>query len=234
MVAGLGEFKPVHDESDKLLSMTWMRIYRIHNRQEFPDYREAYLPRPVHALRPTTPPCVSVCPPTATTKDEEGRHRQPDLHPAASAAGTCMAACPYHARYFNWFDQYFPPGTERYLNPDVSVRMRGVVEKCHFCHHRWMLAKQKAAYDGEDPAGVTYTPACAEACPSKAISFGNLMDKDSEVAHLVHDKRAFRLLEKLGTEPKVWLPLVRGLGQVVGRRSAGRSGGQRSPRLGTE
>ncbi|MBW1713762.1 MAG: hypothetical protein JRJ59_11500 [Deltaproteobacteria bacterium] len=79
-----------------------------------------------------------------------------------------------------------------------------MVEKCHFCHHRWMLAKQKAAYEGEDTTQVSYIPACMEACPTGAITFGNLKDPDSEVAKAAKSPRSFRLLEKLGTEPKVY------------------------------
>ena len=90
------------------------------------------------------------------------------------------------------------------LNPDVSTRMRGVVEKCTFCSHRLLKAKDKARVEGEDPHDVQYTPACVEACPTKAITFGNLYDSGSEVAKLSKDKRAFRLLEKLKTYPKVY------------------------------
>ena len=190
------------DESNKLRSLTWLRIYKIHNRKAFPEYREVYLPRPcMHCDHHT--PCVSVCPPTATTKDEEGGIVS-QIYTRCIGCRYCVAACPYHARYFNWYDQHFPTGTTDYLNPDVSVRMRGVVEKCHFCHHRWMLAKQEAAYNDEEWEGITYTPACGEACPTGAIYFGNLRDPESEVAKLSQDKRAFRLLERLGTEPKVW------------------------------
>ena len=90
------------------------------------------------------------------------------------------------------------------LNPDVSTRMRGVVEKCTFCSHRLLKAKDEARVNGEDPEGVEYTPACVEACPTGAIVFGNLHDPESEVARLSKDKRAFRLLAKLKTEPKVY------------------------------
>jgi menaquinone reductase, iron-sulfur cluster-binding subunit len=86
----------------------------------------------------------------------------------------------------------------------VSTRMRGVVEKCTFCHHRLLQARSKAFADGTDPKTVIYTPACAAACPTKAIAFGNLLDANSEVAKLSKDPRAFRILEKLKTEPKVY------------------------------
>jgi molybdopterin-containing oxidoreductase family iron-sulfur binding subunit len=116
-----------------------------------------------------------------------------------------MAACPYHARYFNWWDPSWPGEIERTLNPDVSVRMRGVVEKCNFCHGRWHAARAKAAAAGRrsvDPAD--YVPACVEACPERAIVFGDLNDPRSEVSGLAADRRAFRLLAGLGTEPKVF------------------------------
>lgn len=115
-----------------------------------------------------------------------------------------MVACPYHARKFNWWDPSWPKSMEAMLSPEVSPRMRGVVEKCTFCHHRLLAARAKAYLDGADLNKVTYLPACAEACPTKAISFGNLLDPDSEVARLSKDQRAFRILEKLQTEPKVY------------------------------
>jgi molybdopterin-containing oxidoreductase family iron-sulfur binding subunit len=82
--------------------------------------------------------------------------------------------------------------------------MRGVVEKCTFCHHRLLAARSKAYLDGANLDEVTYTPACVEACPTKAIVFGNLRDPNSEVAKLARDPRAFRILSRLNTEPKVY------------------------------
>ncbi|HEU5162068.1 MAG TPA: 4Fe-4S dicluster domain-containing protein, partial [Thermoanaerobaculia bacterium] len=117
----------------------------------------------------------------------------------------CMAACPYHARYFNWFDPSWPEGMENTLNPDVSVRMRGVVEKCNFCHARWQAAEAKAAAAGNrdiDPAD--YVPACVEACPARAIAFGDLDDPSSETAKLARSEDVFRLLEGLRTGSKVY------------------------------
>src|ERR1039457_3385036 len=117
----------------------------------------------------------------------------------------CMTACPYHARYFNWWDPAWPQGMEKSLNPGVAVRMRGVVEKCNLCHARLHSAKEKAAAAGKreiDPAD--YVPACVEACPTAAIHFGNLADKDDPVSREAHSPDAFRFLERIGTEPKVY------------------------------
>jgi len=113
----------------------------------------------------------------------------------------CMAACPYHARYFNWWDPRWPAGMEKTLNPDVAPRMRGVVEKCNFCHGRWHAAKQKAAAAGKSEIEPgDYVPACVEACPTGAIRFGDLNDPSNDLRH----PDSFRLLKKLGTDPKIY------------------------------
>src|SRR5579862_1435792 len=129
-----------------------------------------------------------------------------------------MTACPYHARYFIWWDPSWPAGMEKSLNPGVSVRMRGVVEKCNLCHGRLHAAQDKAAAAGKrdiDPAD--YVGACAEACPTGAIVFGDLNDPASEVAKAARSPHAFRFLARLGTEPKTYYlsrrPWVRALGE---------------------
>ncbi|MGD8924893.1 MAG: 4Fe-4S dicluster domain-containing protein, partial [Syntrophobacterales bacterium] len=117
----------------------------------------------------------------------------------------CISACSYHARYFNWWDPKWPKPMEAMLTPDVSTRMRGVVEKCTMCVHRLQLAKEKAFMEGRRELHEgEYVPACVEACPAKAMTFGNLLDAHSEVAKLAKSPHAFRLLERLGTEPKVY------------------------------
>jgi molybdopterin-containing oxidoreductase family iron-sulfur binding subunit len=104
---------------------------------------------------------------------------------------------------------------EKYLSPNVSPRMRGVVEKCSFCFHRYQLAKDKAYLDGEDRiAEAAYQTACTQACPTGAIVFGDLNNPEHEVHRIVQpdahngnkskNPRAFRLLERLGTNTKVY------------------------------
>jgi molybdopterin-containing oxidoreductase family iron-sulfur binding subunit len=126
-----------------------------------------------------------------------------------------MAACPYHVRLFNWWDPVWPDGMEKMLNPNVSVRMRGVVEKCSFCIQRYQAAVDKAIYDGRDDIEEDeYQTSCTEACPAGAITFGDLNNHDHEVYKLVkpdnahggrpRNPNAFRLLERLGTNPKVY------------------------------
>lgn len=195
-------FRP--DESDKLRTLSWMTLYRLENGADYPDYRAAMLPRPcMHCDSPHHSPCTFVCPVNATIRDELTGIVD---HVAVRCIGCryCMVACPYHARSFNWWDPKWPKSMEAMLTPEVSPRMRGVVEKCTFCHHRLNLARDRARLNGEDPDSVVYTPACVEACPTHAITFGNLKDPNSEVAKLAKDPRAFRILEKLRTEPKVY------------------------------
>ena len=195
---------PSKEPFDRLRDLHWIMVYKISNGEEFPNKEIAYLPRP--CMQCENPTCASVCPVVATTKEEEGGIVS-QIYPRCIGCRYCMAACPYHARVFNWFDPVWPEGMEKTITPYVSVRPRGVVEKCTFCHHRYQEAKQEARYRGKDPNksdNCLYTPACAQACPTGAISFGDLKNPNHRVSKLSKSKYAFRLLEKLGTEPKVY------------------------------
>jgi Fe-S-cluster-containing dehydrogenase component len=193
---------PARAKTNDRTGLTWMRVYRANNGEQFPDHRTVYFPISCQHCGEHTP-CVSVCPQNAVdVSPETGVVSQ--IPPRCLGCRYCMTACPYHARYFNWFDPVWPAGMEKTLNPDVSVRMRGVVEKCNFCHSRWQAAKAKAAAAGSrdlDPAD--YVPACVEACPSQAITFGDLADSRTPVSKLARSRNAFRLLEAIGTDPKV-------------------------------
>jgi Fe-S-cluster-containing dehydrogenase component len=193
------------DESNKLRSITWLEVFYLDNGKRYPEHRQAYLPRPCqHCDSPHDSPCTVVCPVNATKRDEEnGLVNQIPVR--CIGCRYCMAACPYHARYFNWFDPEWPKGMEAMLTPDVSPRMRGVVEKCTMCVHRLHLAKDKAFMEGRKELHEgEYVPACVEACPAKAMVFGNLHDPESQVAKLRKNPNAFQLLKKLKTEPKIY------------------------------
>ena len=193
------------DETDKLRSITWLEVFYLDNGKPYPDHREAYLPRPcLHCDSPHYPPCTFVCPVNATQRDEETGLVN---HIPVRCIGCryCISACSYHARYFNWWDPKWPEPMEEMLSPHVSTRMRGVVEKCTMCVHRLQRAKDRAFMEGRRELHEgEYVPACVEACPAKAMTFGNLFDAKSEVAKLAKSRHAFRLLERLGTEPKVY------------------------------
>ncbi len=194
---------PARETAGDRTGLTWMRVYKADNGKAFPENRTAFFPLSCQHCGEHTP-CVTVCPQNAVDiNPETGVVSQ--IPARCLGCRYCMAACPYHARYFNWFDPAWPEGMEKALNPDVSVRMRGVVEKCNFCHARWQAAEAKAAAAGTreiDPAD--YVPACVEACPTNAITFGNLDDPGTEVAQLARSEGSFRLLEGLGTDSKVY------------------------------
>ncbi|MFN4180679.1 MAG: sulfate reduction electron transfer complex DsrMKJOP subunit DsrO [Armatimonadota bacterium] len=147
------------------------------------------------------PPCIYVCPVTATYKNPEGLVAQ--VYPRCIGCRYCVNNCPYTIKYFNWSDPVFPQPIPKGFNPDVAVRYKGIVEKCTFCHHRLQIAREKAKAEGREFKAEDYVPACVEACPAKAIYFGDLNDPESEVSKLAHSRRAFKLLEELGTDPKV-------------------------------
>ncbi len=196
------------DETNKLDSITWMRVYKLTNGKAFPEADICYLPRPcmhcggIGDLGHS--PCVSVCPVLATDYNKEtGIVSQ--IYARCIGCRYCMAACPYHVRYFNWWDPVWPEGMEKYLSPNVSARMRGVVEKCSFCFHRHQLAKEKVFMEGRPELREDeYQTACAQACPAGAITFGDLNNRKHAVYKLKKNKKAFRLLERLQTNPKIY------------------------------
>jgi molybdopterin-containing oxidoreductase family iron-sulfur binding subunit len=147
------------------------------------------------------PPCVDVCPTSATYLSPEGLVGQ--VYPRCIGCRYCTNACPYVVKTFNWTAPEWPEPMTAMMNPDVSVREMGVVEKCTFCHHRLIRARERARAEQRDLAPEDYVPACVQTCPAEAMVFGDLDDPNSEVATLVESPRAFRWMEDLGTRPKV-------------------------------
>jgi molybdopterin-containing oxidoreductase family iron-sulfur binding subunit len=199
---------PARPEATPRTGITWMRVYQISNGASFPDTRAAFIPILCQQCGKDTP-CVAVCPQEAVEVDP-ATGIVDQMPQRCLGCRYCMAACPYHARYFNWWDPQWPAGMEKTLNPDVATRMRGVVEKCNFCHGRLHAARSRAAAEGRRELHPgEYVPACMEACPAAAIVFGDLDDPASEVARLARDGQSFRILEKLGTEPKIYYRTAR-------------------------
>jgi molybdopterin-containing oxidoreductase family iron-sulfur binding subunit len=193
---------PARPRATQRTGITSMRVFKVNNGKSFPNSDSVFVPMMCQQCEHETP-CVSVCPQNAVELDPKtGIVGQ--IPERCLGCRYCMTACPYHARYYNWWDPQWPEGMEKTLNPDVGVRMRGVVEKCNFCHGRLHAAKAKAAAEGRELEPGEYNPACAEACPMGAITFGDLNDEDSEVYQLAHSDGAFRFLESLGTESKVY------------------------------
>jgi menaquinone reductase, iron-sulfur cluster-binding subunit len=200
--------------------ITWVRVFQVSNGEDGPNRKSVFVPVLCQQCGEEAP-CVSVCPQQAVQVD-----------PATGIVGQmperclgcryCMAACPYHARSFNWWDPDWPGRLSETLSPDVSTRTRGVVEKCSFCSHRLQAAQEAQAAAGEEAKPPEYTPACAEACPTGAIVFGNLDDPESAVSRAAQAPGAFRLLERLGTGAKVYYRSER---EWVRRLADGRAAG---------
>jgi Fe-S-cluster-containing dehydrogenase component len=180
-------------------SQHWLRIERYWE-GEYPDIRARYMP--VLCQQCQRAPCEPVCPVFATYHSDV---QSLNIQAYNRCVGTryCANNCPYLARMFNWFDPYFPEPLPEQLNPDVTVRYRGVMEKCTFCIQRIHKAEDRARAEGRSVRDGEVLPACAQVCPSDAITFGNIQDPESQVARLAASRRALTLLEDLGTEPSV-------------------------------
>jgi menaquinone reductase, iron-sulfur cluster-binding subunit len=193
---------PAPPKATPRTGLTPMLVRPVSNGKEGAEHREVFFPVTCMQCEHETP-CVSVCPQQAVEVDQ-ATGIVVQMPQRCLACRYCMVACPYHARYFNWWDPQWPAGMEKSLNPGVAVRMRGVVEKCNLCHARLHSAMEKAAVAGQKEIDLAdYIPACVEACPTRAILFGNLADKDDPVSLAAHSPEAFRLLARLGTEPKI-------------------------------
>ena len=170
---------PAPEKANDRNSVTLIRVASLSDG----DGHNAFMPMMCMQCGHETP-CVSVCPQQAVELDPvTGIVAQ--MPQRCLGCRYCMTACPYHARSFNWYDPVWPAGMEVSLNPRVAPRMRGVVEKCDFCHGR--------LHEATDAGATKYTPACVEACPSRAIQFGEDLDVTG----------TFVWLEKLDTQPKV-------------------------------
>ena len=193
---------PAEQKTTERTGVTWLRVYPVSNGEPFAAHDMVYIPMTCQQCGDHTP-CVSVCPQNAVEVDPTtGIVAQ--IPQRCLGCRYCMTACPYHARYFNWWDPQWPEGTEALLNPDVAPRMRGVAEKCNFCHGRLHAARTKAAAGGKkDITAGDYIPACVESCPARAIVFGDLADEGSEVSRRSRSQEAFQFLPKLGNAPKL-------------------------------
>jgi molybdopterin-containing oxidoreductase family iron-sulfur binding subunit len=205
-------------ESSRGREMHWIRIDRYFAGD--PD-DPAIVHQPVACVHCEKAPCEIVCPVNATVHGDEGLN----IMVYSRCVGTryCSNNCPYKVRRFNYFDyhqrpldqlwsgplapQGMPETLKLQKNPDVSVRMRGVMEKCTYCVQRIERAKigMKVAAGGSPPGKIpdgTVIPACAQACPAEAIVFGDLSDPASKVSRIKNQSRNYDLLGELNTKPR--------------------------------
>ena len=185
-------------------AISWMTLVPDGGRGEEPSAFDVLERLPMPCMHCDDAPCTKVCPVNATYVNPEGIVAQ--IWDRCIGCRYCQVACPYSRRSFNWKHPEVPESYRSMLNPDVATRPDGMVEKCTFCHHRVRDAKHVARRAGRflEDADFRYLPACAEDCPTDAITFGDLDEPGSEVARLAASPRARRLLDDLGTEPKVF------------------------------
>ncbi len=219
----VGKEKYAHGQA-----MHWIRIERYWDEdgREFADQGAQFLPMMCQQCEAA--PCETVCPVGATNHTADGLNSQ--VYNRCIGSRYCSANCPYKVRYFNWYDypttDVWPAEMTQQLNPDVTVRSKGVMEKCTFCVQRLSAAKSNARSEGRKVRDGEAQTACQQACPTNAISFGNLVDPESRVARqwkhqkveLDKDKqdkdakdaekgdsglRGYRILEELRPYPSV-------------------------------
>lgn len=143
--------------------------------------------------------CEYVCPVFAPHHNPEGLNTQ--IYNRCFGTRFCSQNDPYKVRRFNWFTYTRPQPLDWQLNPDVTVRQKGVMEKCSFCVHRIVEAKIEARKKGRKLKDGEVIPACAQTCPTDALVFGSLLDPESRVSRMIHDVRAYQVLAHLNTKP---------------------------------
>jgi molybdopterin-containing oxidoreductase family iron-sulfur binding subunit len=178
--------------------MAWLRII---------PYRDNENPRrlgflPLLCQQCDAAPCEPVCPVYASVHNEEGLNAQ--VYNRCIGTRYCSNNCPYKVRRFNWLNATWEKPLDWQLNPGVSVRSRGVMEKCTFCIQRIREVELQAKREGREVRDGEIRPACAQSCPTRAFVFGDLLDRNSEVSRLTRgDPRRYHVLEELNTKPAV-------------------------------
>ena len=186
------------EQAQKGRAIHWIRVERYYE-GEFPDVRVKF--QPVLCQQCDNAPCEPVCPTYASYHTDEGLNGQ--VYNRCIGTRYCANACPYTVRFFNFFNPAWDKPLHLQLNPDVSVRQVGIMEKCTFCVQRIKSAEIRAKEEKRDLRDGEPAPACVQSCPPKALVFGDLNDPESEVSRLARSNRGVKLLGELGTQPKV-------------------------------
>jgi len=177
--------------------MSWLQIQRY----EETDGAGDIIFFPLLCQHCDNAPCESVCPVYAPHHSAEGLNNQ--IYNRCIGTRFCSQNCPYKARRFNWFDWDRPDPLHLQLNPDVTVRSKGVMEKCSFCVQRIKEAHTTAKNENRPIQDGDVQPACAQTCPTGAFTFGNILDRDSRIRRLTEDPRAYQAMGYLNTKPAV-------------------------------
>ncbi len=193
---------PINEESAfrENRAIEWIRIERYWSSTE--HYAEAKpLNLPMLCQQCGNAPCEPVCPVYATMHTFDGLNAQ--IYNRCIGTRYCANNCPWNVRFFNYWETEWVGTYEHYLNPDVTVRSRGIMEKCTFCVQRIRQVNREAKYAGREVQDGDIVPACAQTCPTDAITFGDLNDPNSRVSLLAHSDRSYNILGELGTAPAV-------------------------------
>ena len=184
--------------------MSWIRMERY-----IEGYGDDFEVRfvPMMCQQCSNAGCETVCPVYATYHNPEGLNAM--IYNRCVGTRYCSNNCSYKVRRFNWFNYEFPAPLDQQLNSIITTRSVGVMEKCNFCQHRLVAAKHEASNIGRDLKDGEVLTACQQTCPTKAITFGNLMDEDSQVAKNAktndkeHRDRQYEVLPELNFQPAV-------------------------------
>jgi len=188
--------------------MSWLRIERYYTTGDG-GHPVGAVVAPMLCQQCGNAPCEPVCPVYAAYHTPDGLNGQ--VYNRCVGTRYCANNCPYKVRYFNWYNyaerggewESWPDPLNMLLNPDVTVREKGVMEKCTFCVQRIRGAQNRARLEDRAVQDGEITPSCAQACPSEAIVFGDLHDKTSRVAALAQDPRGYHVLAGLNTRPAI-------------------------------
>ncbi|SMO84057.1 prokaryotic molybdopterin-containing oxidoreductase family, iron-sulfur binding subunit [Saccharicrinis carchari] len=213
------------DEVRRSHEMHWIRIDRYYTQAPDDPASLRVVRQPVMCQHCDNAPCENVCPVAATNHSSEGINQM--AYNRCIGTRYCNNNCPYKVRRFNWYDyngadaipynRKDPAGMSTdlkrlVLNPDVTVRAKGVIEKCSFCIQRIQEKKLDAKKAGEPLRDGAIQTACQQGCPAKAITFGDMNDEKSAVSKMMKDPRRYHLLEELHTLPSVaYLTKVRNM-----------------------
>lgn len=185
----------------------WLRIERYYGVGT--DEQEAYTDTatddvrflPMLCQQCGNAPCEPVCPVYAAYHTPDGLNGQ--VYNRCVGTRYCANNCPYKVRVFNWWTYEFQEPLNWQLNPDVTVRDKGVMEKCTFCVQRIREAEHTAAKENRFVADGEIVPACVQTCPTEVFTFGNIQDPESRVAQAANNPRSYRALEALNTQPAI-------------------------------